>query len=62
MIERVVENTTKLRNRIKGKVFRSLLPQDGRKLKQIIVKQSSLAVARIFEKAGIDGIKMDKRC
>ncbi len=46
----------------KGQSFKSLLPWDEHKLNWVTVKQLLLISAQIFEKAGIEGVKKDKRC
>ena len=59
MIKKSVKNITKLRTQSKGKGFKNLLHQDESKLKWIIVKQSLLTIAQIFEKARIESKTKD---
>ena len=52
----------KFRTQSKGKGFKNLLSQDKCKLKWSVVKQLFLTNIQIFEKAGNERVKKEKRC
>ena len=62
MVKKAVKNITNLRTLSKEKGIKNFFPWDECKLKQVIVTQPLLTIGQIFEKAGIEGIKKNKRC
>ena len=61
-VKNAMEDVNKKRVRSKGKGFKNISDRDNRKLKQIITKHPLLSSAEVFDKAGISGVKRDKRC
>ena len=61
-IKKMVENINQTRKTRSGKGFKDTSPRDLRRLKQIVHKNPLRSSRQIFEMAGIDNVKRDKRC
>lgn len=61
-IKKAVHDVTKERTRSKGKGFKNIGAKDMRKLKMILHKNPLLSSQEIFQMAGLNGVKRDKRC
>ena len=61
-IKKMLTNITQTRKKRSGKGFKNTSPRDMRALKRIISKNPLRSSQQVFEMAGIDGVKRDKRC
>ncbi|CAI9717405.1 Hypothetical predicted protein [Octopus vulgaris] len=60
--KKTIEDITKNRKRRSGKGFNNLSTRDKRQLKRIVAKDPLLSSDKIFNMAGIIGVKRDIRC
>ena len=61
-IKKCIQDITKKRSRTTGNGFKNLSARDKRQLKRAVAETPLLTSAQVFEKAGIGGVKRDKRC